>query len=340
MSDRAEFDSAEFTTQSAPRRGKSVLAWCMTSRKRILAIAFALLVVGWLSSSSVVAWVLTHRVHPRAAEFVPADLQTRVREVRLTTSDGEDIGAWIVAGEVAKPMVILLHGLGGNRTMLLPKLRLLADRGYGVVAVTLRASGDSSGKRNDIGWSARHDVVAAVAYLEKEYPGRKIVIDGASMGAAAAMFAARELAERVQDYVLECPYRDLPTAVRTRLALFLPPVLDRIAWAGLRTVSPIFFPELDDIRPIDTVEAIPPSARIVFPGSLVDDRVRPDELREIRARVQDRSVILFHRTAPHDRLVTADPRWWENAVKRWLFFAILVLIVLAILLCFGPGLSG
>lgn len=318
MSDRARFDSAEITAQSAPRRGKSVLAWCMTSRKRILAIAFALLVVGWLGSSSIVAWFLTHRLHAHAVEFVPTDLQARVRAVRLTTSDGEDIGAWIVAGDVAKPIVILLHGLGGNRSSLSSKLRVLADRGFGVAAITLRASGDSSGDRNDIGWSARHDVVAAVAYLEREYPGRKIVIDGASMGAAAAMFAARELGERVAGYVLECPYRDLPTAVRTRLALFLPPVLDRIAWAGLVTVSPIFFPELDDIRPIEAVEAIPKSSRILFLGSLADDRVSPDELREIHTRVEDRSALLFHPTAPHDRLQSTDPMWWQSTVVEFL----------------------
>ncbi len=80
----------------------------------------------------------------------------------------------------------------------------------------MRAHGDSSGEFNDIGYSARLDVVAAVEFLERRRPARPILIHGTSLGAAAATFAAEELGHRVHGYVLECPYRDLRTAVWNR----------------------------------------------------------------------------------------------------------------------------
>ena len=44
--------------------------------------------------------------------------------------------------------------------------RALRGLGWTVLPITVRAHGDSEGRRNDFGWSARHDVEAAVSYLE------------------------------------------------------------------------------------------------------------------------------------------------------------------------------
>jgi alpha-beta hydrolase superfamily lysophospholipase len=78
--------------------------------------------------------------------------------------------------------------------------------------ISLRAHGDSTGDFNDMGYSARHDVVAAVEFLERRRPGNPIVIHGLSMGAGAAVFASGELGHRIKGYVLESPYRDLKIA--------------------------------------------------------------------------------------------------------------------------------
>jgi uncharacterized protein len=318
VTERGQPVAADGQSRGSIARLVAAFRGCIASRGRIACVGIALLVVGWLGSASIVARVLTHRRHARAAEVVPADLADRIRCARLFTIDGEDIGAWFVAGDAAKPIVILLHGMGGDRTTLLPKLRVLADRGYGVAALSLRTCGDSSGERNDIGLSARHDVVAAVEFIERECPGRRIVIDGGSMGAAAAMFAARELGDRVAGYILECPFRDLRTAVRNRLELFLPPVLDRVAWAGLLAVAPIFAPELDDVRPVDAVAAIPRTTPVLILASLADDHARPDEARAIQARIADHSELVFHASAAHDRLFSADSSWWGTAVFGFL----------------------
>ena len=283
-------------------------------RVRLFALALSLLLALWLGSSSIVAWRLTHRRHPPYPERVPDDLLASTQALRLTTSDNQDIGAWFVPGHPGEPIVLLLHGLGGDRTALLTRLRILAHAGYGVLALTMRGHGDSSGDKIDVGWSSRFDVVAAVDWIGANHRDARIVVDGASMGAAAALFAAPELRQRVSGYVLECPYSDLSTAIRNRLDLALPPVLDTIAYAGLRTVAPIFLPELDRIAPIDFAASIPPTTPVLILSSLIDRHARPDEARALFELVASHAHLVWFEDAAHDRLVETRPEQWKAAV--------------------------
>src|SRR5207248_5876850 len=136
--------------------------------------------------------------------------------------DGQTLGAWFHRGPDDGPSVVILHGNRGCRRDGLPSAEFFAAHDCSVLLVSLRAHGDSTGDINDFGYSARHDVVAAVEFLEKERPGQRIIIEGHSMGAAAAIFAAAELGKRVAGYILEAPYRDLHRAVHNRATLFFP----------------------------------------------------------------------------------------------------------------------
>lgn len=285
-------------------------------RLRIALAVLAVLVAGWLGSACAVAWLLTHRFHARAAETIPAG--SNASEVRLRTSDHEDLGAWWFDGAPDKPVVVLMHGLGGCRSVLMTRVRILQRAGFPLLAVTLRAHGDSSGERIDAGWSARNDVAAAVEWVEQHHSGALIVLDGSSMGAAAAMFAAPALSTRVSGYVLECPYRDLRTAVKNRLECFLPPLLDKVAWAGLRAVSPWFISGMDRIAPIESVGSIPASTPVLILASSADTRARPFEAREIQARVASHAELVFFDGAAHDRLVETHPDQWEKVVTAFL----------------------
>jgi pimeloyl-ACP methyl ester carboxylesterase len=165
--------------------------------KPALLLATTFLIV-WLLGSFVVVYRLTRRARPRFPEPIPAPDWGRLEQVRLETSDGQEIGAWLVAGRRDSPSVLLIHGIGASRAACLGRAEILAREGYTVLMITLRAHGDSSGDYNDMGYSARHDIVAAVDLLERQRPGAPIVVHGLSMGAAAALFAAAELAHRVE----------------------------------------------------------------------------------------------------------------------------------------------
>jgi uncharacterized protein len=283
-----------------------------TRQLRLLGIV-ALLCALWLLVSLAFVYTLTRRPHAPFAEPAPVSWGT-FEEHRLQTSDGETLGAWLQRGPTGGPSVLLLHGNRGCRGDSLPAAEFFVARGCAVLLVSLRAHGDSTGGVNDFGYSARRDVIAAVEFLERERPGRPIIIDGTSMGAAAAIFAATELGERVSGYVLESPYRDLHQAVRNRTAMYLPAVLHHIAYAGVALVGPLVLPEADRIAPIDFVQGIPPSVPVLFLSGAKDERALPSEAQALCDHAGGHARLVVFEGAGHECLIRKDGRRYAEAV--------------------------
>jgi alpha-beta hydrolase superfamily lysophospholipase len=272
----------------------------------------------WLGFCTFAANSLTHRARPAYDEPPPALAWGQIEPERLRTSDGLGIGAWFVDAPGAGPSVLLLHGNGGSRASTLVSGEIYGRQGCAVLMLTLRAHGDSDGDTNDIGFSARHDVVAAVDFLEKRRPGHPIIVDGGSLGAAAAVFAAKELGPRVRAYVLESAYRDLRTATRNRARSMLPPVVDEIFYLGLLVVSPLFLDNLDAISPLAAIDTIPSTTPILMLAGSKDDRARPDETRELFARVSSHARLAFFDGAGHESLSRFDPNHFREETARLL----------------------
>ncbi len=281
----------------------NVLRANLTSRRvRWSLSALAVLLGLWLLASCAVAYVLTHRARPPFAEKPPIVGWGRIEPCRLVTEDGLGIGAWFVAGPADGPSVLLLHGNGGCRSASLDLAEMVAREGCSVLAISLRAHGDSDGDRNDIGYGARRDVVAAVSDLERRRPGRPIVIQASSLGAAAAIYAAGDLGGRIRGYILEAPYRDIYSAVRNRTAAFLPRPLDLLAYGGLVTVSPVFLPEAGRMTPLERIADVPTSTPILILVGGRDDRARPSEVEQLHARVTSHARLLIFEGAGHEML--------------------------------------
>jgi pimeloyl-ACP methyl ester carboxylesterase len=286
------------------------------TRRRLkwsLGLAAALVVV-WLLASYVAAYVLTRRQRPVFPEPAPAVAWGRLEGLRLTTRDGQTIGAWFAPGSEDRPAVVLLHGNGCCRGSLLRQAELLAAERYPVLMLTLRAHGDSTGDVNDFGYSARYDVMAAVDWLQERRPGRPVVLFGNSLGAAAAAFAAAELQERVAGCILDCPYRDLRTAVRNRTAIYLPPVADWIAYQGLDAVAPLVLPDVAKIAPLEAVGKIPPTVPLLILAGGADREATPDEARVLFERARDHGRLVMFEGATHSKLLDADPDLYRRSV--------------------------
>jgi alpha-beta hydrolase superfamily lysophospholipase len=281
----------------------------------------AMLVAAWLLASLVFTYRMTRRAAPVYAEPAPALSWGQVESLRLRTTDGEELGAWFVPARPRSsgslPAVVLLHGDGGNRQACLPQAELLAEVGCPVLLVTARAHGDSTGTFNDFGYGARHDVVAAVTWLEQKLPGRPVVVWGQSLGAAAAVFAEGELGGRVRGLILECPYRDLRTAARNRLELALPPPLDTIAYTGLLVVSPLILGDVDKFSPVTAAARIPEDVPVLILAGGADRHARPEEAGAIFQRLESHAELVFLEGAGHMGLLHTDPVRYKQAVTEF-----------------------
>jgi alpha-beta hydrolase superfamily lysophospholipase len=283
--------------------------------KSSIAAAALAVVALWLLSSGLVAWALTRRVGAPYAEPPPAVAWGTIESHRLTTCDHEEIGAWLVRGDPHKNCVLVLHGNADSRRRMLPVIQLLAEAGQTVLAISLRAHGDSSGQLNDIGWGARHDVVAAVAFLRRECPGRRIFVLGRSLGAAAAIFAAGELGAGVDGYFLEQPYKDLSSAVWHRLRHFLPPLADWVAFTGMRLWATVLLPvDPERISPYQHVAKIPETVPVVFLAGSADRHAPLADVRALFDRVRSHARLVVFAGAAHVALDRYDPELYRTSL--------------------------
>jgi uncharacterized protein len=290
---------------AVPKKPRRWIKWLVTLT--------VLGLISWLGSSYWVAYRYTHRSQPIADEKIPTIAWGDIEPFRLTTVDREQIGAWFIEGREKQPVVLLLHGNGACRSTCLGPAELLASAGCAVLSISLRAHGDSTGEINDFGYSARHDVVAAVDWVEKNHPGRRIVVFGQSLGAAAAIFAAKELGTRVSGYILESPFLDVRSAVWIRLQMRLPPVLDWIAYAGLSAVAPLVIPDLDRISLLEAIETIPPSVLVLILAGSKDERVPEKDSRAIAERIPNHSRLIVI-DGDHLALDEAEPIAYRTAL--------------------------
>jgi pimeloyl-ACP methyl ester carboxylesterase len=263
----------------------------------------------YLGVALLATWSLVKREQP-FAEPPPPDCQN----IQLHTSDGQTLGAWLADSEKTQIAIIYLHGIHSSRAAGLPIIRLLHDRGYTVLAVTLRSHGDSTGKWHDYGYTARADVSAAVALLRQRFPQKRIVILGQSLGAASAIFAAADCAGLVQGYFLESPYRDLTTAVWNRCDRLWPP-FNYAAYLGIRLWGPLFLPASPArIAPIDYIGKIPASVPVTIFAGLDDDHARIEEARSLYEKVRSHAKLVTVSGGHHAAYFATHPEQYEKAL--------------------------
>ena len=160
------------------------------------------------------------------------------RVVHLIASDGVRIeGSYWPGATEDGPAVLLLHGINASREMFDAHARWLNGLGYAVLAIDFRGQGGSDAVVRTFGWSETRDARAALDFLRRRHPDRRIGVIGVSMGGAAALMG-EEGPLPVEAMVLQAVYPDLRTAVANRtnragspaLTFFAEPLLSYQSW--------------------------------------------------------------------------------------------------------------
>ena len=119
------------------------------------------------------------------------------RRLRVATRRGRFLSAWLHAQSGPAPVLVAIHGWGGNADSLLPLAEPLQRAGYAVVLFDARCHGDSD--EDDFASLPRfaEDLEAVLDALHDEplVDARCISVFGHSVGAGAAMLAASRRAD-------------------------------------------------------------------------------------------------------------------------------------------------
>ena len=136
------------------------------------------------------------RTPPAAAGLSEAE------EVVLDTADGERVIVWHLAPRGDGNVVLYFHGNGGALRYRADRFRAFTADGTGLVALSYRGFGGSTGSPTEAGLIS--DAAAAYAFAATRYAPARIVVWGESLGSGVAVALAAE--HPVGRVVLEAPY--------------------------------------------------------------------------------------------------------------------------------------
>lgn len=152
----------------------------------------------------------------------PADLGMAYEDASYTVRDEQTgrtlkIAAWWIPNPKAPSSdrtMVLVHGYADAKVGAIAWAPLFHSLGYHLLAVDLRAHGDSDGRDVTAGFWERHDVSQVIDQLRAERPAetRQLALFGISLG-AAVVAAVAALRDDLGAVILESPYSDYPTAV-------------------------------------------------------------------------------------------------------------------------------
>ena len=141
-----------------------------------------------------------------------------VRAETLRTTDGLALLAWYLPPPAGRPVILYLHGNGGNLANRIPRLLAFAKAGWGVLMPEYRGYGGNPGEPSAEGFDL--DARAAAAFLDTAgIPPARWVMYGESIGTGVAVRLAAE--RPIGALILESPYTSI-TAIARRRFPFVP----------------------------------------------------------------------------------------------------------------------
>jgi fermentation-respiration switch protein FrsA (DUF1100 family) len=169
----------------------------------------------------------------------------------LTATDGVVLRAWWIPGTASDaPVMLCLHGNGGNLSNRTDKMRLFHDAGASQLWLEWRGYGESGGSPDEPG--LYRDALAAWAWLNavKLVPASRLVLYGESLGNGPAI----ELATRVPaaGLIVDSGFTSLMDMGKIVLPWF-PSRLARIRFDNLSRLPRVTIPTLFLHSPTDEI---------------------------------------------------------------------------------------
>jgi uncharacterized protein len=220
---------------------------------------------------------------------------------------------WIPHPAASGRTVILLHGYADAKVGAIAWAPLLHACEQNILALDLRAHGESEGNTISAGHFERHDVSDVIDLLRAARPAdvRQVVLMGISLGCATATAVAEMRADVIAGLILDSPYASFyhATAMHGHLLGLPGGVAQRLSlWIACK----ISGAPLDRIRPIDLVRTTACPAMIL--RGTGDPFLSAEELRDLPGHVHVESFD----GAEHLLAMSTHTEQYAGAVARFL----------------------
>ena len=199
--------------------------------------------------------------HPGAAIVAPAQAGlATIETLRLSSSDGETLVAWYAPpARDDLPLILYYHGNSGVLADRAARFRRLVASGYGLLAVSYRGYGGSTGTPTQDGIL----LDAEAAYKEavrRGFSGRRLLIMGESLGTGVATIIASRFDAAA--LVLDAPYFSALDVAGGRYPIFPVGLLMRDTFRSDLAIADVHMPVLMMHGEDDTIVPIASGRRL------------------------------------------------------------------------------
>jgi len=191
-------------------------------------------------SASIYAYKFTHFYDPPAPPFSSRNIFTRTwklfvgpdfykntsetdpsfayESVRLRTSEGIAVDAWYSPADSSRTCVIFIHCYSTNKSFIEREAAMFKHWGYSILLLDLRGHGKSGSNTTSFGVKETDEVQKAFDFA-KQKGNSKIILYGASMGAAICIKAAAEGNIHPDAVIADMPFGDLHHHFKARIKI-------------------------------------------------------------------------------------------------------------------------
>lgn len=219
-------------------------------------------------------------------------------DIRIPTQGGRILDGWLLPGTPGHGVVIITHGWGANRELMLPLARPLQLAGFTVIVFDARNHGSSDSDTFSSMPRFAEDIDATLTWLKTQpaLSPEAIALIGHSVGAAATLLAASrrsDIAAVVSLAAFAHPDGMMRRWLTEKGLPFFP-----LGWYVLNYVQWVIGYRFDRIAPINTIQSI--RCPVLIMHGSEDTTVPPDDARLIYARRPHDQVILRILPGEHD----------------------------------------
>ncbi len=295
----------------------------MTRGKKWFALSLLqLVIVVPVATVAMGAFAAENALHPRTDAIppvCPCVAHVRCRSVETLAPDGTRLKAWYYEPDNPNGgAVLMLHGVGGNRTDVVALGTVFEKEGYSVLTPDLRGHGETTGLVT-YGVNEAQDVRAWADWLLKQPHVDRLNGFGASLG-ASVLLASLQTETRFRAVIAESAYSDFPAIAKERTHRSLPVpakylsglfVQGGLIWTNLR-----YGINLANASAVDGIRAT--HTPVLLAHGLADNLTSPDNSRALAAANPAMTQLWLMPNAGHANLWATSREAFETRVLSFL----------------------
>lgn len=232
----------------------------------------------------------------------------------IKIKSNKEIECWSIKTKNAKGTLILFHGYGGNKSLMLDKAEVFLELGYNMLLVDFMGSGGSEGNQTTIGYFEAEQVHACFNYLRKQGE-RNIFLYGTSMGSVATMKAISDYDIKPSGIIIECPFGSMYKTVYARFKTMNAPTFPMagllVFWGGIQNGFWAF-----NHNPTEYAKKITCPTLLLHGAK--DEKVSMEEIKSIYNNLEGIKKLRIYQEAGHENYLVKYKTKWTEDVKEFL----------------------